>query len=127
MLIFVFMPFLVYFFGMHGVGFGFIKLVDLFKATSYGRLFKFRFDYFQTTAPIDSRKFEDDTYQDRCLQTIIDILSSVYKIAIVIILLLLCVTLGALIALFALLPSYFLFIQIVIRVTLNWTNKQRIE
>jgi capsular polysaccharide biosynthesis protein len=51
----------------------------------------------------------------------------VYKIAVVIILLLLCVTLGALIALFALLPSYFLFIQIVIRVTLNWTNKQRIE
>ena len=127
MLIFVFMPFLVYFFGMHGVGFGFIKLVDLFKATSYGRLFKFRFDYFQHMTPVDSRKFEDDTYQERCLQTIIDILSSLYKIAIVIILLLLCITLGALIALVALLPSYFLFIQIVIRVTLNWTKKQRIE
>ena len=66
-LIFVFMPFLVYFFGMHGVGFGFVKLVDLFKATSYGRRFKFRFDYFQVTTTIDSRKYEDDTFLDRCL------------------------------------------------------------
>ena len=67
MLIFVFMPFLVYFFGMHGVGFGFVKLVDLFKATSYGRRFKFRFDYFQQTTTIDSRKYEDDTFLERCL------------------------------------------------------------
>ena len=127
MLIFVFMPFLVYFFGMHGVGFGFVKLVDLFKATSYGRRFKFRFDYFQPTRTIDSRIYGDDTYSERCLQTIIDILSSLYKICIVIIFLMLCVSLGALIALVALLPSYFLFIQIVIRVTLNWSKTNRIE
>jgi hypothetical protein len=127
MLIFVFMPFLVYFFGMHGVGFGFVKLVDLFKATSYGRRFKFRFDYFQQATTIDSRKYEDDTYKERCLSMIIDVLSSVYKIGIVIIFLIFCVSLGALIALVALLPSYFLFIQIVVRVTLNWSKTHRID
>jgi hypothetical protein len=41
--------------------------------------------------------------------------------------LLLCVSLGALIALVALLPSYFLFIQIVIRVTLNWSKTHSID
>jgi hypothetical protein len=49
------------------VGFGFVKLVDLFKATSYGRRFKFRFDYFQQATTIDSIKYEDDTFLDRCL------------------------------------------------------------
>lgn len=43
----VFMPFLVFFFGMHGVGFGFVKFIDWFKLTKYGRyLIQFRFDYF---------------------------------------------------------------------------------
>jgi IBR domain, a half RING-finger domain len=47
LLIGLFMPFIVYFLAMHGVGFSFIKISDRLKTTSYGRKFiNFKVDFF---------------------------------------------------------------------------------
>lgn len=39
-----FMPFLVYFFSMHGIGFAFVKFLDWFKITRTGQILKARFE-----------------------------------------------------------------------------------
>jgi hypothetical protein len=72
---------------------------------------------------MDSRK-SDREDADSCLARVYyflsDLIQSVYKLTLVVIFLCLCLLLGAIIGLLALIPSYGLFIWIVFRVRLNW-------
>lgn len=118
------MPLIVYFLGMHGIGFGFIKIYELLKTTRYGRKFmNFRVDYFSQ----DSRKSSCDDFLEglpcsRLLSYLWELLQSFYKLSMVVLFLCLCLLIGAIFTLIALIPTYILFIWIIYRVNSNWSR-----
>lgn len=109
----IFMPLLVWIFGICSIGLYFIKTCKwVARSTKYGNLLKRKIDQIWQAHPKRKR-----------LQLLKEIGRTSVKITIVIVFILLSFGFGTIISAIAIIPSYLFFIMIMIRVPYNWRTK----